>query len=889
MKKRTGIAEERKAEVLEGLKRLGEDIYNSLNAGRFPEIYLPSRSVRNILFDPSLRQYVLGPTKVRRSSHNIKHIRPFTQLIWLAFFVKKLIKEQKTSTLRDIFYSAQAFNVDFEDQDESDEIITELETVLMKAREDFNVFPEERSAIFGNLTIEYTVPGYEGRRLDLTSHPDGVMIGPALTTAEFVDTDAEMVLAIEKGGLFTRFVEEKVHERFKALLVNTAGQPPRSTRYLLRRLNRELGLPVYIFSVDGEESIVIEKDGLLRTLRIGELVDDEMAKAGYPAKLAEPPLLYVERLNIGSSNALSVDSSGKVVIGDVLYVLRHPVYEPVYRVKLKGGYSVKVTNSHSLIVFDESSYSLRPKKVEDIRAGDLVPICVAIPNPRSIKEVNVAEFMLRTSPEVIDRLCVVGEGSIRIKYHGYRGQIRRRAIPLRELLRRGLFPKRGRIRFTRSKASLPLTLKLTSELARLLGYFASNGSYKAKKRGIKLTFDKSKAGYVRDAIECVRRALGINPKVTYSHRTTSVHLYGNIIAYLFERVLGTGRERDGKEIPFIIFNASNAFKMNFLLGYLRGAGRVKGQGSGFQISCSTVSRKLASDIITLCSQLGVEAYLKEGGRDYKIIIEDKESLKRIKEIVKDLVGTEKTESVLRARCNGPSLLHSIPAKVVLYISDIIITRSRPERREEVKRILRTFKETCSSNEGRIDNQSVRELISRLEINPIDHRIGFLRELTKGNIALLPVEKVEKVAPTSSYVYDIEVAGTHTFVGGVGNLVLHNTDADPWGMHIAMVIISGSANAAHLRDLTTPDAKWAGVWASDITKYRLPHDRLTDLDIKRLYELKADPRYDEKLWRDEIETFLRHKRKAEQEAFARYGLTYIVDKYLPYKLEMVKSL
>src|SRR2546428_13061706 len=96
------------------------------------------------------------------------------------------------------------------------------------------------------MTIEYTVPGYEGKRLDLSALPDGVMIGPALTTAEFVKTDAKMVLAIEKGGLFTRFVEEKVHTRFKSILINTAGQPPRSTRYLLRRLNQELGLPVGI-------------------------------------------------------------------------------------------------------------------------------------------------------------------------------------------------------------------------------------------------------------------------------------------------------------------------------------------------------------------------------------------------------------------------------------------------------------------------------------------------------------------------------------------------------------------------------------------------------------------------------------------------------------------
>jgi DNA topoisomerase-6 subunit A len=112
-----------------------------------------------------------------------------------------------------------------------------------------------------------------------------------------------------------------------------------------------------------------------------------------------------------------------------------------------------------------------------------------------------------------------------------------------------------------------------------------------------------------------------------------------------------------------------------------------------------------------------------------------------------------------------------------------------------------------------------------------------------------------------------------------------TDGDPWGMHIAMVIISGSANAAHLRELTTPDAKWSGVWATDIVDYELPSDALTEVDIKRLHDLGKDPRYEGELWRREIKKFLKIKRKAEQEAFSRYGLTYIVDEYLPAKLEM----
>jgi DNA topoisomerase-6 subunit A len=104
------------------------------------------------------------------------------------------------------------------------------------------------------------------------------------------------------------------------------------------------------------------------------------------------------------------------------------------------------------------------------------------------------------------------------------------------------------------------------------------------------------------------------------------------------------------------------------------------------------------------------------------------------------------------------------------------------------------------------------------------------------------------------------------------------------MHIAVVIISGSANAAHLRDLNTPDAKWIGVTGTDILKYKLPSDPLTPNDVKRLNELKVDPRYASQTWQKEIEAFLDHKRKSELEAFSKYGLTYIVDKYLPAKLE-----
>jgi DNA topoisomerase-6 subunit A len=250
-KKSKRTVTERRKEVLTNLENLGTNIYDQIDAGNFPSITMPSRSTENINYDPQIRQYVLGDRKVRRSARNIRHVKPFTQLTWAATFSHELTSQRKTSTLRDVYYSAQAYEMTFTDQQESNNIVTDLETVLGLSREDFNIFPEERSAVFGDLTIEYTVPGYEGRTMNLTSHPDGVLIGPALTSAEFAKTTADKVIAIEKGGLFTRFIEENVHKKFNAILVLTAGQAPRATRHFVRRLNRELSLPVYIFT-DGD-------------------------------------------------------------------------------------------------------------------------------------------------------------------------------------------------------------------------------------------------------------------------------------------------------------------------------------------------------------------------------------------------------------------------------------------------------------------------------------------------------------------------------------------------------------------------------------------------------------------------------------------------------------
>ncbi|MCK9277730.1 MAG: DNA topoisomerase VI, partial [Methanoculleus sp.] len=58
-------------------------------------------------------------------------------------------------------------------------------------------------------------------------------------------------IAIETGGMYARLMENGFDEEYGAVLVHLKGQPARSTRRVLRKLNDSLGLPVVVFT-DGD-------------------------------------------------------------------------------------------------------------------------------------------------------------------------------------------------------------------------------------------------------------------------------------------------------------------------------------------------------------------------------------------------------------------------------------------------------------------------------------------------------------------------------------------------------------------------------------------------------------------------------------------------------------
>ncbi|MEM2941912.1 MAG: LAGLIDADG family homing endonuclease [Candidatus Bathyarchaeia archaeon] len=593
----------------------------------------------------------------------------------------------------------------------------------------------------------------------------------------------------------------------------------------------------------------------------------------------------------------TIKADGSQSSGEAAYVLRHETDEPLYEIFLHGGFSVKVTGSHSVMLLDD--FSLKPRRVSELRPGDTVAVRWHAPRGKTLTQVRLTDLISSDNPELTSKLWVKGANLSHLVTEGMSGQRSRRrlsrgAAPLEAVEKISALARSDRLRWNRSKLSIPSIIEVSGELGRLLGYYAAEGCCTAG--GVRLSFGPGERDYVDDAALCVEKVFQLRPRV-YG----SVLVFGGrLLSEVFKNIFRAGREAHDKAVPYIILNATPEVKMEFLRGYFRGDRMIRfSRRDQPTISAKTVSRRLVSDLLILFAQIGVFAsveHRKDGrtrtiratgqtihhsNRYYVIRISDRSSLLKLRSIVEDLYGCRLDYFDKPVRKSPP--WYSVPRSLVMNARQAIRSGCPPSFRPELENFLQ---HGIYGYKG-IPVSRLRRIVSKLNHNE-DRRLLFLRNLIENNVMLLPIKKIERVEPSSRFVYDVEVADAHTFVGGLGPVLLHNTDGDPWGMHIAMVIISGSANAAHLRDLNTPDAKWFGVYATDIVEYKLPSDKLTELDIKRLYELKRDPRYEGKLWNREIETFMKIKKKAEQEAFSRYGLTYIVDEYLPAKLEMVSS-
>ena len=235
---------------------LAAQFYDQFESGTVPSMDVPTRTKSNIEYDPEMKVWVYGDRYSTRSANSIRGAQKLLKAVYTIDFLSRQLEEGRSSTLRELYYLSESWDLDeaqFSSQDESNDLIEDLEIVSGATREDFHMRPEESGAtVMGPLLLrEQTRRGEREIHCQEDVGEGGYQIPNNPDTIEFLDSDADFVLCVETGGMRDRLVENGFDDEMNALVVHLKGQPARATRRLTKRLRDELELPVVVFT-DGD-------------------------------------------------------------------------------------------------------------------------------------------------------------------------------------------------------------------------------------------------------------------------------------------------------------------------------------------------------------------------------------------------------------------------------------------------------------------------------------------------------------------------------------------------------------------------------------------------------------------------------------------------------------
>jgi DNA topoisomerase-6 subunit A len=240
---------DRDAVTLGKIEKLARNVLGVVNRGENPTLEIRTRTLSNVAFNEKKKIIELGDRTQSREFFNIAMARKFMQTMLVARGCKTLLDEGKTVSIRQLFYMSKhtldgsAENT-FEDQNESDPIIEDLEVGIDALREELHLFANRRGVVVGKLTVNDA-----GDTIDLSRMGRGGWAIPSICEPDsirFVKNSADFILLVEKQAVWHRLNEDRFWEKHNCILMTSEGQAARGARRLLQRMSQELKLPIYI-------------------------------------------------------------------------------------------------------------------------------------------------------------------------------------------------------------------------------------------------------------------------------------------------------------------------------------------------------------------------------------------------------------------------------------------------------------------------------------------------------------------------------------------------------------------------------------------------------------------------------------------------------------------
>ena len=229
---------------------LADGVVTAAEKRKDPHVDIPSRTLANVRYSPRKRIIEMGNNTNRRQLFDLAQAKAYMRTMLVASGCKKLLTQGKTTSLRGMYYMLKhtiegTKENTFDDQDESDTIIEDLEVLLSSIREELHLYAKAEGTMVGNIVIVD-----KGDTIDCSRMGSGGYGIPSIVEQHVIELDpkkcdAKFVLHVEKDTVWQRFNEDRFWKNHNCILTHGGGQPPRGVRRLLHRLHYELKLPIY--------------------------------------------------------------------------------------------------------------------------------------------------------------------------------------------------------------------------------------------------------------------------------------------------------------------------------------------------------------------------------------------------------------------------------------------------------------------------------------------------------------------------------------------------------------------------------------------------------------------------------------------------------------------
>lgn len=232
------IDELNRRETLNRLYKLVDRVLEKIYISGRPSIELPSRSGTNIIWDEENDLLLLGKQIMEKQFHTLTSVADITRLMRVLEVVNELLNEDIHATKREVFYTDVNL---FQEQKNSDKSIEDVSTMLYTTRNSTHIVAAPKGTCVGRLRIRD-----RNDIIDLEGlGSGGWTISPMLDNIDIIESDAEFILVIEKDAAMMRLAEARFWRKYPCILLTAQGVGNVAVRMFLKRLSKELNLPVF--------------------------------------------------------------------------------------------------------------------------------------------------------------------------------------------------------------------------------------------------------------------------------------------------------------------------------------------------------------------------------------------------------------------------------------------------------------------------------------------------------------------------------------------------------------------------------------------------------------------------------------------------------------------